>query len=356
MHDTERSLSDLGLQRINGELFPTGAVLYAMYASVGECSMAAVPVTTSQAILGIVPTGGLDPVFLYYALKNMQAEALRSGQQGTQTNLNKGMVQNFRIPYPELDDQRAIARALGDVDSLVEHIERLILKNRWARSGVLTELLQGRRLPGFSGPWEERTFESIFHPLRSVALSRAQLTSFGECAYIHYGDIHTRLHTRISADEDSLPMASRALVGGASRLQAGDLVVADASEDLEGVGKSVEILDAGSFELVAGLHTIALRPIAEDLSAGFAGLLQYTREFQDQVGRLAAGLKVYGLPRTSLKSIVVPVPPPDEQSAIVEVVSDMDDEIGALQRRLEKTRDLATGVAQALLTGRTRLA
>ncbi len=47
--------------------------------------------------------------------------------------------------------------------------------------------------------------------------------------------------------------------------------------------------------------------------------------------------------------------PLPEQTAIAEVLSDMDAEIVALEKRLEKTRALKQGMMQELLTGRTRL-
>jgi type I restriction enzyme S subunit len=58
--DTERNLTALGLANSPAQMFPAGTVLYAMYASLGECSIATVPVTTSQAILGIRPKADLN--------------------------------------------------------------------------------------------------------------------------------------------------------------------------------------------------------------------------------------------------------------------------------------------------------
>ena len=58
---------------------------------------------------------------------------------------------------------------------------------------------------------------------------------------------------------------------------------------------------------------------------------------------------------TIIKSIAVPLPTVEEQSAIAAVLSDMDAEIAALEQRLAKTRALRQGMMQELLTGRTRL-
>ena len=49
------------------------------------------------------------------------------------------------------------------------------------------------------------------------------------------------------------------------------------------------------------------------------------------------------------------LPPLPEQTAIAEVLTDMDAELAALEQRREKTRALKQAMMQELLTGRTRL-
>jgi type I restriction enzyme S subunit len=60
--------------------------------------------------------------------------------------------------------------------------------------------------------------------------------------------------------------------------------------------------------------------------------------------------------RAALSNFELPIPSGvAEQTAIAEVLSDMDAEITALERRLAKTRALKQGMMQELLTGKTRL-
>jgi type I restriction enzyme S subunit len=56
-----------------------------------------------------------------------------------------------------------------------------------------------------------------------------------------------------------------------------------------------------------------------------------------------------------LKKLAIRLPPPPEQIAIAEVVTDMDHELAVLEKRREKTRALKTAMMQELLTGKTRL-
>ena len=67
------------------------------------------------------------------------------------------------------------------------------------------------------------------------------------------------------------------------------------------------------------------------------------------------GTKVSGISKTNIAKLMLPVPPLAEQTAIAEVLSDMDAELAALEQRRDKTRALKQGMMQELLTGRTRL-
>lgn len=141
---TEKTLTSLGVERSAAQLFPAGTVLYAMYASLGECCIAGVPVTTSQAILGIRPKQRLVGEFLYYFLISMKATVRTLGQQGTQANLNKGIVQDFRIASPSREEQMAIAAVLSDMDVELTALEARRDKTRALKQGMMQELLTGR--------------------------------------------------------------------------------------------------------------------------------------------------------------------------------------------------------------------
>jgi type I restriction enzyme S subunit len=134
---TERNLSVDGLASSAAQMFPVGTVLYAMYASLGECSIATVPLSSSQAILGIRAKQKLNGEFLYYFLQSIKPLVKTMGQQGTQANLNKRMVQDFSLHLPSHSEQSAIATILSDMDTE-------LAKARHIKQGMMQELLTGR--------------------------------------------------------------------------------------------------------------------------------------------------------------------------------------------------------------------
>lgn len=141
---TEKTLTALGLANSAAQMFPAGTVLYAMYASLGECSIAGVQLCTSQAILGIRVKDALNAEFLYYFLISLKPTVKMLAQQGTQSNLNKGMVENFRVPVPPLAEQTAIANALSDIDKELSYLEARRDKTHALKQGMMQELLTGK--------------------------------------------------------------------------------------------------------------------------------------------------------------------------------------------------------------------
>ena len=270
--------------------------------------------------------------------------------------ISKRSLWDIRVPIPPLSEQRAIAEALSDVDGLLGALEVLIAKKRAIKQAAMQQLLTGKiRLPGFSGAWETKRLGEHAVFLRTGVNSRADLTPGGSLKYLHYGDIHTSTKVRIDPQAEAMPYLAEERARTLNRLNNGDLVFVDASEDLDGIGKSVEITTLSVVEAVAGLHTIAVRFDKSALADGFNAYLQFCPVFREHLRRLAAGTKVYATNRAHIASAEIPLPSPNEQAAIAAVLSDMDAEIATLERRRDKTRAIKQGMMQQLLTGRVRL-
>lgn len=317
-------------------------------------------VSQSQMKLS-VDRSRFNPEYLYYYFtsptgrRQITDSAIQTGVPHT----NLGILRKYRLPVPTtILEQQAIAEALGDADALIEGLEALISKKRDIKQGAMQELLTGdRRLLGFGGAWVSQLVSQIFDFGRSVPLSRAQLSTEGDVQYVHYGDIHTRLHIHLDFQQTSMPGAPRELCASATPLKVGDWVLADASEDYEGIAKAIEITrlprDRGA---VTGLHTFLLRERAQTFAPGFKGYLSCASSLRSQVLRMATGMKVFGISKAQMKAVELHFPPNlDEQRAITAVLSDMDAEIIALEDKLAKARAVKQGMMQVLLTGEIRL-
>ena len=74
-----------------------------------------------------------------------------------------------------------------------------------------------------------------------------------------------------------------------------------------------------------------------------------------QIDTLLTGSNYPAINSGDVRALRIPFPKYDEQTAIAEVLSDLDAELAGLEQRRAKTRDLKQGVMQELLTGRVRL-
>ena len=274
-------------------------------------------------------------------------------------HVKKSDLVKVSLPLPPLPEQRAIATALSDVDALLGALDRLIAKKRDLKQAAMQQLLTGQtRLPGFHGEWEVKTFGDLFNFSGGYSASRDQLSTEGHC-YLHYGDIHgaTKTTVDVRADYQNIPKLDIPLkkVASKSLLEDGDVVFVDASEDDEGASRHVVVVNKERRPFISGLHTIVAKSKTDELAHQYRQYCFQTAAIRQQFLFYAVGTKVSGISKTNIAKLKMPVPKVPEQTAIAEVLTEMDAELAALTQRREKTRALKQGMMQELLTGAIRL-
>lgn len=212
------------------------------------------------------------------------------------------------------------------------------------------------RFPEFEGGWKVPSFKDIYEFGKTNSFSRAQLTNEeGSVKNIHYGDIHTKLGSHLDLNKQTLPSVINFNKNEADLfLKEGDVVLADASEDYEDIGKAVEAIDLKKEKVVAGLHTIWGKNKAKDLTPGFAGHLLKTKSFRKQIKKVAQGIKVLGLPKKYLKNLNLYIPSKEEQEKIASFLSLVDTYIENLEKQKVKLEEYKKGVIQKIFSQEIR--
>lgn len=142
--DSKIKLSNLGLNNCSARLFKKGTVLFAMYASIGECVIAGEECCTSQAILGIIPnTEKLNNEFLYYSLIQKKTSIIAMQQASSQPNLNKGLVQSIQIELPPRLEQIAIVNVLSKADDELDLLQKELEEQKRKKQSLMQLLLTG---------------------------------------------------------------------------------------------------------------------------------------------------------------------------------------------------------------------
>ena len=265
---------------------------------------------------------------------------------------------------PTIEEQQRIANALSDVDSLIANLEKLIAKKKNIKQGAMQQLLTGKkRLPGFAPAkptykqtelgkiptdWEVKPLKKIGVFSKGAGISRDESNS-GNIPAVRYGEIYTKHNDYIKKFYSHI---SQDVADKSVKMQKGDLLFSASGETKEDIGKTIAFVD--DFDAYAGGDIIIFTP-TETIDSIYMGYLLNFPSIAKQKAMKAQGDAVVHITTDSLKKLAVCLPSPQEQTAIANVLSDMDTEISALETKLAKYRTLKTGMMQQLLTGKIRL-
>jgi type I restriction enzyme S subunit len=129
----------------------------------------------------------------------------------------------------------------------------------------------------------------------------------------------------------------------------------DASEDDEGTSRHIVIKNQDEVPFISGLHTIVAKSKDDSLDNDFKRFCFQSANIKSQFKYYAVGTKVSGISKGNIAKIELSFPTKPEQTAIAEILSDMDAEIKNLEQQRDKYTVIKQGMMQQLLTGRIRI-
>src|SRR5690606_5392552 len=143
--------------------------------------------------------------------------------------------------------------------------------------------------------WEVKKLGEIGEFISTNSFSRDKLNySQGEVFNIHYGDIHTRFRLIFDLEDERVPFINEdiRILTNVIPCKTGDLVIADASENEEDIGKAIEIGNLNGEIVVSGLHTIHFRPKENTFQLKFLGFVWHSSFVKTQILKESQGTKV----------------------------------------------------------------
>lgn len=195
--------------------------------------------------------------------------------------------------------------------------------------------------------WKLMTIDQIFEFHSTSNYSKAQMLTNGEIGCFHYGLIHSLPNKNYDIRTGVKYFVTKQQANY-EFIKEGDVVMVDASEDLSGVNKSIEISGVQDKLYISGLHTYLLRDRGF-FEKYFRGPILNSHFTKAQFYRLAVGMKVFGVSKQQLKTVLLPIPTKSEQTAIANALSDTDAYITSLEKLIEKKRQIKQGAMQELL-------
>lgn len=320
--------------------------LYGQGKTRGKVAILGIEAATNQACASIVVSSSISRQFVFHYLCS-QYEAIRKlSNSGSQDNLSGKLVRSINIPLPSRRvEQDAIAEALSDADALIESLEQLLAKKRQIKQGAMQELLTGQRTLG----WPTAKLGELFWFQNGVNADR---TAYGR-GVLFANVLEVISHNSLTSERipGRVDLPARVIESFAVAL--GDVLFNRTSETQEEVGLASVFM--GGEPTVFGGFVIRGRPHNDRLLPAFAAYALRAPSVRTQIVARGQGAVRANIGQAELAAVTIALPTRDEQTAIAQVLSDMDAELSALEARLTKARQLKQGMAQALLTGRIRL-
>ena len=241
-------------------------------------------------------------------------------------SLNTQILKAVCVLLPKTPEQRAIAKALADIDGLLAALEALIAKKRAVKQAAMQQLLTGKtRLPGFSGTWETKRISDLLNferPDRYI-VQRTEYSDYGNVPVLTANKSFVLGYT----DEDFGICTDTPVI-----------VFDDFTTDCKYATSPFKVKSSAIKLLRARQNQAHLRFVFERMQLIHFPLGDHKRYYI-----------------SDYQNIELPVPDFDEQQALASVLFDMDAEIAALERHRAKTRTVKQGMMQQLLTGQVRL-
>ena len=363
LSDTNRKISELGLNNSAAELLPTGSVLMTSRATIGECAIVKRPMTTNQGFKNFICNRTVNNEFLYYLLSSQKDKFIELCNGSTFLEISTTQVLKFKITIPKsITEQTAIATVLSDTDALISSLQTLIAKKKAIKLSAMQNLLSGKiRLPEFAqrtdgSPKTTRQTElgCVPEDWEVVELGKRFETFSGgtpstSIKGYYGGDIKwitsSDLNKGIIYDVENTITELGFQNSSAKKVKKDTLLLA-----LYGATAGV----VGITKIDATINQAVLAIIPKRDSSLF---LYYWLSFNKNkiIETYAQGGQA-NLSGDIVRAFNIVIPKSiTEQSAIAQLLSDMDAEIEALECRLKKTQALKQGMMQTLLTGKIRL-
>jgi type I restriction enzyme S subunit len=292
----------------------------------------------------IIRTKGelLDPYFLNYFLlsKNgqKQVDSFQSG--GNRQGLNFGQISTFQIPLPlNLIEQTAIATALSDADALIASLEKLIAKKRNIKQGAMQELLKPKE------GWEVKTLKEVAKYRRGSFPQPYGLDKW-------YDDNLGMPFVQVYDVDDNFKLKSETKRKISKEAQKMSVFIEKGSIILTIQG-SIGRIAVTQYDAYVDRTLLLFESFSVPFDKYFF-LLSIFLIFEMEKEKAPGGI-IKTITKEALSSFTISYPSLEEQSRIATILTDINEEIFALETKLAKYRAIKQGMMQNLLTGKIRL-
>ena len=258
--------------------------------------------------------------FIYYFLKQNEPYFQKIGSKMQMPQIATPDTDKFKIPIPPLSVQSQIVQILDTFTELNDQLRDELtaeLSMRQKQYQYYRDLLLSEHELAKVG-FEWKSLGEVGELVRGNGLTKKELSDDGVPA-IHYGQIYTRYGL---STEKTLSFVSTELAKRLRKVDTGDVVITNTSENLADVGKSLVYL--GKEQAVTGGHATIFKPNKQIILGKYFSYFTQTDNFATQKRKYAKGTKVIDVSTNDMAKLKIPIPPLSVQSQIVAILDTFD--------------------------------
>ncbi|UOR47751.1 restriction endonuclease subunit S [Helicobacter pylori] len=342
VYKSQRTITPLGLKNSSAKLLPIGTILLTSRANIGDCAILKVVATTNQGFQSLIPLEKINNEFLCYLILTLKNKLLKLASGSTFLEVSPNKIKNLLIPLPPLNEQIAIANILSDLDRYLCTLDALILKKEGVKKALSFELLsQRKRLKGFNQAWQ-RVKVKDFGIIITGSTPLTQISEYWN------GTISWITPTDINDNKDIFNSERKITQKGLDTIRMipknSVLVTCIAS-----IGKNAILRVNGA----CNQQINAIIP-NKDFNADF---IYYLMENNRQYLLGKAGVTAtYIISKQVFEEIDFFVPKDlNEQSAIANILSDLDNEIASLKNKKRQFENIKKALNHDLMSAKIRV-
>ncbi|WRB31625.1 restriction endonuclease subunit S [Helicobacter pylori] len=291
-------------------------------------------------------------IFLYYFLKVNQNYLYEiSNRNATPYSISKDKILDFEILLPPLNEQIAIANILSDVDRYLYNLDALILKKESVKKALSFELLsQRKRLKGFNQAWQRVRLGDIGITISGLAGKTKQDFINGNAKYITFLNVlnNVIIDTSILENVKIYPNEKQ------NSFKKYDLFFNTSSETPKEVGMCAVLLDDID-QVFLNSFCFGFRIFDKAVDSLFLSYLINSEIGRKAFENLAQGSTRYNLSKSGFNNVCLFLPPLDEQIAIANILSDVDNEITSLKNKKRQFENIKKTLNHDLMSAKIRV-
>ncbi|MGY3214041.1 restriction endonuclease subunit S [Mucilaginibacter sp. HD30] len=355
---TSRNISEKGLKNSSANILPIHSLVICTRATIGDCAINEVSLTTNQGFKAIVPNKNWSTEFLYYLVVNLKPKLIQLSSGSTFLELSKKVFENIIIQQPPLNEQIRIAEVLSAVDEKINIVKAHIIEYHKLKEFLSSNLLtRGIGHSNFKSSvigeipesWKVKKFEDVTTVITcgvastpqyvddcvGVPFLSAQNVRDGKVVLDKYKFISREFHTQLTKN---------------NKPEKGDILYSRVGAKFGEAG-----IIEHSFEFSIYVSLTLIKVNSENHNYYIKHLLN------SSVVKSMANRSVFqgaGVPNLNVKVVrnfLLPFPPIEEQKKIASILNAIDEKIEMLNIKNENLNKLKTGLMQQLLTGKVRV-